>query len=201
MQIDNPSTAEQTSTKSNKLPLLAIGAFVILVAFFFVLGILIKKGVLLCRNVLGRPYLTGIVSEAYEFEDEGFQDWKTTACIRDIQSVSADEAFIEIGYFDKFWWMHIYKARLGGKSPLVGVCTSDRCSAKTPEEFIGSIKKGDLVELFIVTRDKNFQLLDSSELADSYLSFIEKLKAALLQKTSFPKSEQVIQISEIMIPR
>lgn len=200
MEIEKPITTKETNNRSSKLPLVVIGVFLLVVVFFFVLGILIEGRVLVCRNIFGQPYPTGIISEAYEFENEGFQVWKTTACIKDVYAVSADEAIIEIGYFDKFWRMHTYKARLGGKNPLVGICTRELCSLKKPEEFIGNIDKGDLVELTFVTEDSNSQSLDS-ELADSYLAFVEKLKEALLQKTGFPKSEQILQIWEIMISK
>ncbi len=200
MEIGKNISSEQSKDKSSKATLLIIGALLFLVIFFFILGILVTEKVLVCRDIFGRPYSTGVLSNVYEFGDAEFQAWTTIACIAKVQNISENEAFLKIGYFDKFGRMHAYNARLGGRNPLVGVCANTKgCELTPPGEVISNIKRGDLLELFIVTQDKNFQMLDSSEQTESYLIFIEKLKKALLEKSGFPKGEYFIQISQISL--
>jgi hypothetical protein len=194
-RLENLTANSPDLKKTGNWPLI-VGIFL----FFFIvaLGFFFAGKVLLCRNLYGRPFPTGITSEIYELGEEGFKTWQTTACVVNMRSVSEGEAFLKVGFFDKFWRMHTYNARLGGKSPSVGVCTkTGTCELKNPGEFIGNLKKGSVIELFFVTRNDGFELLDSSEQGEAYWSFIGKLKEALLKKSGFPKSIQFIQVSQL----
>jgi hypothetical protein len=156
-----------------------------------------------CREKWGVPKYTGLVKDGeYEFGDNrGFTVWATEACFLDILEESVGLARIKVGYFDNYWRLRSYEARIGGILPQVGLCVheagNNKCNLVKPSEATSKMNENDVVTLYIVIEDKEGQSLSLDDQDSSYLNFIDNLKKALLSNKAYPITSNYIQISQV----
>lgn len=197
--------------KSENLKKLLLGIFIILLLAAAFLGFINIKGpdnIFPCRTWFGKPKYTGLAPAVYEFGDENFQTVDIITCIlNDSKTQSQEPGVLEIGFFDKTWRMHRYTARLGGeKQSRVGFCFTNleegkrSCHIAELEDILEKFKRGDIVRLSIVYKDKDLIFLSEDEQGGGYKTFVNNLKEALERKNGFPEvNNYILEISQVDI--
>ncbi|KKU02805.1 MAG: hypothetical protein UX52_C0030G0003 [Candidatus Amesbacteria bacterium GW2011_GWA1_46_35] len=189
---------------------LFISVFLISFALLFYLIISLSP----CRNWYGKPFDTGLSSLNFQSANEYFQLFDTDACIISV-SEKSDPVFpnsserLKIGYFDSFWKLHIYPARIGGSSYSgeqlgAGLCFQDKdslsCRIASPSEILSNLKTGELAKLQIVVKDNGEEVWEGAKQNSKYKNIFDQLSQALRTGKKFPKNlpeDFIVQINEV----
>lgn len=202
-----------------KLPRRFSLVFVLLIFIFFVGIFLIYQYFRLspCRKWFGAPQSeTGINNiEAAETEIKYMKLLNAKFCLLDIGKTQDsqfphDSLKVTIGFFDRWWRLHRYSARIGGKlndgTPIkasfcVPANIGYKCRLYSVDEVKNTLVAGSIIAGHIITSDS--APWQNSIIVNKHQGTINKIVAAAKKGKGFPKvtnlNDFLLQIWQIEI--
>ena len=190
--------------KAKYINKLLIAIFITLLILLVFLGtiFLLRTNVFPCRNTLGKPVFTGMIS-AGELGQGAFKGIDIAACVAG-EAIENGRDALEIGFF-KNGRMYKYKAFIGNKEEgKIGYCEvnpadgNEVCYIEKAENVKDRIIKGRVMEFTVVTKDDESIFWTENENTDEYRRFIETFIVALTSDEKFPE-EKTLYISQIRL--
>lgn len=195
-ETEGKHSVSSLSTTNNLTRKVILIVFIVTVILCFLLLGFYFLSNLPCRGAFGVPQYTGKVRNGeFEFGDADFSAISVEACVVSIQSKTDNETFLKIGFFDKYWRLKKYTARLGGKVSKVAICKLSTCTTLDSGKLANELVSGNVYNLFLVNGDENNQIIDESP--TEYKIHVNLVKKAILMENNFPNMDGVIQISQV----
>jgi hypothetical protein len=152
-----------------------------------------------CRNYFGKPEKTGIIkNETYDTDNPNISYVQVRTCVSGKEK-NGDIYFLDLSFFDNYWLKKTFKSALGDETSLIGYCYSTNCTALSSSKIFEVVNKGDLLDVYIITKDSKaaisdyFMRVDYKTYVDSFVKAITSGRG-FLSKSNFP-----LYISQISV--